>query len=198
MQGPVRVSAPPLLASHFLVPQLAARAAQWHGIELDLVGEVRSANLLRREADVAVRLLRPDEPGLTARRIGSVSFRLYGTRSWAQIPEAQWCFVGYGVALNHLPQQRLLARMADGRPFVLRSYDLAALFQACCAGLGVAMLPSFLALQAPALVQLACPDGPVFRDIWSVVHQDLRRSARVRLIADLIGEVMHQSADALA
>ena len=194
MQGTVRVSAPPAFASHFLVPQLAGQADRWPGITLDVVGEVRTANLHRQEADLALRFMRPDEPGLAVRRLGELSFRLYAAPAWLTRSEADWCFLGYGEPLGDVPHQRLLADIAGVRPFVMRSNDLVALHQACRAGLGFAMLPSFLARADSALVEVPGAERPASREIWSVIHPDVRRSARVRLMADLIADVVQASA----
>jgi DNA-binding transcriptional LysR family regulator len=190
MQGTVRVSAPPAFASHFLVPQLAGQADRWPGITLDVVGEVRTANLHRQEADLALRFMRPDEPGLATRKLGELSFRLYASPVWLTRPEADWRFLGYGEPLGDVPHQRLLADIAGARPFVLRSNDLGALHRACRGGLGLAMLPSFLARADSGLVEVPGAGRPVLREIWSVIHPDVRRSARVRLMADLIAEVV--------
>lgn len=192
--GPVRVSAPPLFASHFLAPRLATRASRWAGIELELLGEVRNADLHRREADVALRLMRPEASGLAGRRLGYLAFRLYGTADWVQRAPGDWRFVGYGDSLRNSPQQQALERLAAGRPFALRSNDLAALHQACRQGLGLAMLPSFLGGTDPLLQALSCEMTPVRREVWCVLHPDVRRSPRVRLIADVIAELLVEAA----
>jgi len=196
--GKVRISAPPVFASRFLVPELAQRSARWHGIELDLVGESRTANLHRREADISLRFMRPAEPGLAARKLGELAFSLYAAPAWQARPAAQWCFLGYAEPLAEVPHQQQLARLAGARPFVLRSNDLAALHQACRAGLGLAMLPRFLAQGDPGLVEMPGADGTAPRDIWCVLHPDVRRSPRVRLMADLIAELVADNAAALA
>lgn len=198
LEGAVRVSAPPSFASNFLLPQLCTRADRWQGIALDIVGEVRSANLHRREADIAVRLMRPSEPGLAARKLGEVAFRLYGAPAWRKRPPAQWRFLGFGDPLSEVPHQRVLSALAGERPFVLRSNDLIALHNACRAGLGVAMLPSFLAAGDKSIVRLAGIEEPVMREVWSAVHPDVRRSPRVRLVAELIAECVRDNAQALA
>ena len=56
------------------------------------------------------------------------------------------------------------------------------------------MLPSFLARADSALVEVPGADRPVLREIWSVIHPDVRRSARVGLMADLIADVVQASA----
>jgi DNA-binding transcriptional LysR family regulator len=198
LQGTVRLSAPPVFASHFLVPRLASCADRWKGIDLDLVGEVRTANLHRREADLSLRFMRPSEPGLAARKVGELSFRLYATATWSSRPEADWHFLGYGNPLSDVPHQQLLARIAGERPFVLRSNDLAAVHHACRAGMGLAMLPSFLARTDGDLREIPGADRPLLREIWCVVHSDVRRSPRVRLMADLIADLVQENSAVLA
>jgi DNA-binding transcriptional LysR family regulator len=197
-QGTVRVSAPPAFASHFIVPLWAAQADRWPGIELDIVGELRSANLQRRDADIAIRFMRPTEPGLAARKLGELAFRLYAAPVWLTRAEADWRFLGYSDPPGNVPHQQLLADMAGSRPFVLRSNDLTALHNACRGGLGLAMLPAFMARDDAALAEVPGEGRPVMREIWSVVHPDVRRSPRVRGVADALAEMVGAHAGRLA
>lgn len=197
-QGTVRVSAPPAFASHFIVPLWAAQAERWPGIELDIVGELRSANLQRRDADIALRFMRPTEPGLAARKLGELSFRLYAAPAWLSRPEADWRFLGYSDPPGNVPHQQLLADIAGERPFVLRSNDLTALHNACRGGLGLAMLPDFMARGDALLVEVPGEGRPAMREIWSVVHPDVRRSPRVRAVADALAEMVGAHAGRLA
>ncbi len=138
----VRVSAPPMFASHFLVPQLATRFDRWQDIQLEIVGEVRFADHQRREADLALRFMRATETGLAGRKLGELDFRVYATADWLGRPESAWRFVGYNEPLTDVPHQKALAAFAGSRPFVLRSNNLGALHSACRSGLGLAMLPA--------------------------------------------------------
>jgi len=198
LQGTVRLSAPPVLASQFLMPLLAAQRQRWPGIVLDLVGEVRAANLHRRDADLALRLSRPEEPGLAARRLGSMGYGLYGHRRWRDTPRADWAFLGYGEALQGGPHQAWLADHAGATPCVLIANDFSTLHQACRAGLGVSVLPHFIARGDAALVQLDDGAAPMQRDIWLVVHPDVRRSPRVQCIAALLADIVAAQAEHLA
>ncbi len=197
-QGTVRVSAPPAFASHFLVPLWAAQSERWPGIALDIVGELRSANLQRRDADIAIRFMRPTEPGLAARKLGELAFRLYAAPAWLSRPEADWRFLGYSDPPGNVPHQQLLADIAATRAFVLRSNDLTALHNACRGGMGLAMLPAFMARDDAALVEVPAEGLPVLREIWSVVHPDVRRSPRVRVVADALAEMVGAHAGRLA
>src|SRR5207248_10286702 len=78
VRGEVSISSPRSLANALIAPQLFRLRQRHPGIRIKLIGEKRTASLNRREADVALRLSRPHEPGLIARKIGSFGFGLYG------------------------------------------------------------------------------------------------------------------------
>lgn len=184
LSGTVRISAPPVLASHLLVPRLTSLRRSLPGVTLELVGESREANLTRREADIALRLSRPTAEGLVARPLVEIGYGLYGMRSYvAEVNSADWAFVGYEESLMGTPQQQWLEKTANDRAFSFRSNDLGSLCQAVKGGLGVGVLPNFLAGDDPSLVLLS-PACPVTRTLWLVMHPDVRRSPRVRAVAD--------------
>ncbi|MBE0628601.1 MAG: LysR family transcriptional regulator [Burkholderia vietnamiensis] len=272
LDGVVRVSASPVFASHFLAPRLARAQRAWPALRIDLLGYMHAANLYSREADLAVRLSRPSEPGLAARRLGTMRFALCASPDWAAAPPDTWAFVGYDDALAQMPQQQWLERFAAGRRFAFISNDLAALHRACVAGAGIALLPRFLVdlpgmeagsvasgilgapgtlitstappasttssassasgassasaasstssasptsttsppsiattapitkttstdrPTAPALIELtSAPRCEIEREIWLVVHPDVRRSPRVQRVADAIAEAVRDA-----
>jgi DNA-binding transcriptional LysR family regulator len=189
--GEVRVSTPPVLASHFLAPRLGPFLAAHPGIVLTLVGEKRAALLGQREADLVLRLSRPAEHGVVARRVATLAFALYAAPAYldGRRPE-EWCFLGDDESLGELPQQRWLLAVAGPRPLVLRTNDLATLVHAARAGIGVAALPCFIGDADPGLRHIAADrDGAASREIWIAIHEDLRRSPRLRLAMDAIGEI---------
>ncbi|MCK9261124.1 MAG: LysR family transcriptional regulator [Azoarcus sp.] len=195
LSGTVRVSLPPSLANVFLVPRIAARHADWSGITLELVGDLREVNLSRREADVAVRLGRPQDPGLVVRSLGKIGFGLYAHADYVRThDERDWTFIGLDDSLRHLPHQIWLERYAGQRSFVLRSNDQIALLGAARAGLGVACLAHYLAESDTSLARVPTAEPVPAREIWLVLHADVRRSPRVRVIADLITSLCEESA----
>ncbi|MGZ5199106.1 MAG: LysR family transcriptional regulator [Telluria sp.] len=198
LRGTVRVSAPPVFASAFLATRLARARDSWPGIAIELIGESRQANLYRREADLAVRLSRPDEPGLAARPLAQMGYALYGAPAWKDTPPSRWEFVGYDELLRETPQQQWLEQLADGRPFNMRTNDLATMLAACRGGLGLAALPHFLARGDGALVEFDAYPCPVSRPVWLAIHPDVRRSARVKVVAGLVAQIIEQDADVLA
>jgi DNA-binding transcriptional LysR family regulator len=94
-QGTVRVSGPPIFISHFIAPRLARLQTQHPELRIDLIGEAREASLTRREADIALRLFRPREEALVARKLCTISYGLYGTKEYlAGRPKQDWDFLG--------------------------------------------------------------------------------------------------------
>jgi DNA-binding transcriptional LysR family regulator len=197
LRGVVRISAPPVFASHFLVPRLAKMRQGWPGITIEIIGEAREANLFRREADIALRMSRPTEPGLATRPLAEIGYGLYATPEWTDRPLEKWEFIGYEDSLRDTPQQQWLEKLAAGRPVVLRSNDLAALYNACRAGLGIAALPHFLGREDELLVQIPVQGAPVRRSIWIVVHPDVRRAVRVKVVGEAINEMLRKEGSVL-
>ncbi len=193
LNGVVRVSGPPALVTHVLAPRLHDALRRYPGIALELMGESHWANLARREADIAVRHARPTAQGMATRLLTTMSYALYGSAAYLSARETrEWEFLGYTDGLRDLPQQTWLDKFAGTRRFVLRSNEQCTLARAASSGLGLTVLPCLLAAQLPDLVKADAVDCPVTRKLWMVMHEDVRRSARVRRIADEIGTLFSQ------
>lgn len=82
MQGSVRVSASQVVAVHLLPGLLGALRRQLPGVTVDIVASNRMSNLLRREADIAIRMARPQQASLLARRIGRVDIGVYASAEY--------------------------------------------------------------------------------------------------------------------
>jgi DNA-binding transcriptional LysR family regulator len=183
----VRVSGPPTLLSQFLAPRLLPLQGERPGLRIELVGEPRQISLSRGEADLALRMVRPMEKGVVARRLAIVSYRLYGSRAYlAGCDEDARNFLGYDDSLDHLPPQRWLKELAGKRGLALRSNDLANLLTAARAGLGLAILPCIMARGEPDLVSVATPQPPLTRELWLLFHRDVGRAPAVRAVIDRI------------
>ena len=187
--GIVTISAPPALSSTRIAPRLTNLKKEYPGIHIRLLGEKRSASLSRSEADIAVRLSRPTEGRLVARRIGTMTFGFYASAEYvSKHTETNFEFIAYDEAMDKLPQQQWLKRFAGTRPVVLRASELEAQVAAASAGLGVAILPNFIAEGNGRLSRIDVPTAPMKRDIWLVAHRDVRRSALARAVMQFLIE----------
>lgn len=188
--GTVRISATPAFGAMFVMPRLSLLRERHPGIEIELIGESRIANLTRREADLALRIGRPEGASIVARRLPDFAYGLFGHRDYvASVPPLEWTLLGHDESLESSPPQQWLRRYAAGRPLAIRSNDIAALFAAVRAGIGVAVLSRYMAKLAPELVCIEQGDELLRRELWLVVHADVRRSPSVRAVMDVIVEI---------
>jgi DNA-binding transcriptional LysR family regulator len=195
LSGKVSLSAPPALVASFLVKHLADFRSAHPGVQLSVSGEARQVSLSRREADIALRLVRPKEPTTVVRKLGRMSFDLYASTDYAHLHNpAAWEFIVYDAGFADRPQQKWLMNAAKGRPVACEISDITGHFAAARAGAGVAGLPCFLA-DTDASLQRVAYDGERFsRDIWMAVHRDLRRSPQVRAVMDFLLRIVGENA----
>ncbi|GGE16174.1 LysR family transcriptional regulator [Aureimonas endophytica] len=185
LAGTVTISAPSAYAGAVLAPKLARLRQRHPGLALRLLGEARTASLDRREADIGIRLSRPEAGDLTAIKLGEMAFRLYAAPAYlAAVPEADWRFIGSEGAMAGSPQQTALEGIAGDRPFGLRSDHVEIQVALAAAGGGIAILPDFMTENDPRLVPVP-PDRPALRrGIWLVVHSDMRNAPAIRAVID--------------
>jgi len=186
----VRVSGPPTLMSRFLAPGLLPLQAEHPGLRIELVGEDRQVSLAQGETDLALRLVRPTEKGVVARKLAVIAYGLYGSREHvARRGKQDHDFLGYDQSLDHLPQQRWLKKLAGDKGFALRSNDLTNLMMAARAGLGLAVLPCRMASSEPDLVRVPTHLPTLTRELWLVFHRDVGRAPAVRAVINRITEI---------
>ncbi len=185
--GVVRLTAVPSIVNYALMPRLGALLSRYPRLNLEIVAEPGNLSLSKREADMAIRLARP--PGGTAlcRRIGAIAYGVYGARGSAG-QTLPW--LTYDEAHAHLPQARWIARHGRGSGgHQLRLNDADSLLQAVRTGLGQTLLPTFIAEEDPGLVRLSPEPSVLDREVWLLVHPDLRPLPRISAVVDWLGDV---------
>jgi len=181
IEGLVRITATEGVASHGIAPHLPALLRRWPLLQVEIVVEHRSLSLARREADIAFRWARPQTGELYASRLGSVSYRLYRAASLAD----RNAVAAFDESLAELPEAQWLGRQAALHP-VIRSNSMLPLMAAARAGACAVLLPDYIGSQFPDLA--AEPGKAVMsRDLWLVLHRDLRKAPRIRVVADYLG-----------
>lgn len=184
--GTVRITSVPIIVNRVLIPALPALYAQHPDLQVELIAEPRDLNLTKREADIALRFARPRTGGLSvfARRIARLDYAVFGP-SRARRAALPW--ITYEEGLAHLPQARWMAAQQPGHRPPLLVNDAEAIIQAVRAGLGKSLLPRALGAQIPGLRLLdQRKPASLSREIWLLVHADLRRLARVAAVTDWI------------
>ncbi len=194
LSGLVRVATTEMLGEVVVLPALRVLHEQHPQIRVELLTGSSPVDLARREADVALRYLRPDRGDLVARRAGKVAFATYASKEYLARngwPQRDKGLVGHDI-LVHNSAARLsrLGELAgeqlrDAR-VVLRTNSTQMLLHAVRQGLGIGPLPCFLARADRTLARIATSTPPESDDLWLVVHADVQRTSRVRAVIDAI------------
>jgi DNA-binding transcriptional LysR family regulator len=199
LAGTVRLTAPETFGSRFLASRLMAFHKRYPDIDLELVADNRALSLTRREADVALRLARPAQPLLVTRQLAEVTSALYASKAYLaehgrpRPPELSGhLLIGFDETFQPEAEVLWLARNARGAREVLKSNSPQAQLEAASAGMGLALLPCYLADPVPGLVRVLPASKGVVRGLWLVLHRDLRHVPRVRALADFLTEVLGQ------
>ena len=194
LEGLVRLTTTRSLADGFLVRRLGDLRQRHPGIDLEVVAELRVLSLSRREADLAIRLGRPKDSDLAGRRLGRVSYAFYASASrQARVAEGEApALIGYDADSDFVPEAAWLAAQFPTARFGFRSNSQLAQAEAARAGLGVALLPRYLAAQDAGLVSVGLGPLPPARELWLLVRPDLTRVPRVRTVADHLAELFRR------
>lgn len=188
LTGQVTISLPPALASDFVAQRLAEFRATYPDLSVILRATPAISSLERGEADIAVRLVPPDGPDQVVRRLGVMRMGLFANASVAtQAPEG-WSFIFSDANLAALPHQVWLNDYADGRPVAMLSSDIHTQIRGVETGLGVAILPLFMAGSHPSLVRVDEDARPPSRPIWMVIHAGMRQAPAIRVTANWLVE----------
>lgn len=190
--GTVRLTMTEGLAHRTLIPRLNRFHAAHPGVELEVITDNRALSLARREADLAIRLARPQSGELVTRRLAVLGYALY------RAPGAGDTLVTYDDTMAELPEALWMARHAGGRRVAFRSNSVLAQVAAVRAGFGTALLPCAMADEEPGLERLPWDGPPLTREAWLLVHRDRKDVARIRAAIDHIVAVFEAERERLA
>ncbi len=196
VRGTVRVSASEVVGVLHLPPILAALRRRHPGITIELVLSNAVADLLQREADIAVRMTEPVQDALLAKRLPSVELGLYAHRDYlakrgeplSMASLADYDLIGFD---TETPPLRALARRypAFARPaFALRTDSDLARHAAIRAGFGVGMCQVAIAKRDPVLTRVLEDQVSIELGLWIVMHEDLKSSAHCKVVFDALAE----------
>jgi len=196
--GVVRIALPDLIASELVAPALPTFLREHPGLRVELIAGDAIVDLSRREADLALRFVRPDGGDLVVRRVASLRFRVFGSREYlrehrGKSPE-ELAWLDWDTTQAHLPDAAWLRAAFPGVEPVLRTTSLGVRLRATCGGLGVSVLARPLAERYPELEEIeglpAIPEIP----IWLVGHRALRNLPRIKAVWGFLEELTSEFA----
>jgi DNA-binding transcriptional LysR family regulator len=196
--GTVRITMPELLGIEVAPPIQAALREKHPRIVLEVSLTGRNEDLLRREADIAVRLTRPTQAALIARRVGETAFALYAHRSYAErhgLPKTlaelrNHVLVGFDKENLAIQALREMGAAATREWFSFRSDSVAAQLAAMRAGYGICGCLVQVGRRETDLVPVLPEDFLIKRTVHVVMHESERKTQRLRLTFDYLATAL--------
>jgi DNA-binding transcriptional LysR family regulator len=192
VRGVVRVTASEVIGTEVLPAMLAAFRRENPGVIIELAVTNRSEDLLRKDADLAIRMTRPTQQALVTRQLGRIELGLHAHRRYlrrhgtpASLDELRaHSLIGFDHEAPYVRTLRPRDLPWSRELFALRTdHDLAAL-AAIRAGYGIGICQVPLAARDPKLVRLLPGQVAIPMEAWAVMHEDLRRNPAVRRLFD--------------
>jgi DNA-binding transcriptional LysR family regulator len=193
--GTVRITASVPVAVHLLPGVLAAMRMALPEIQVELVSSNQISNLLRREADIAIRMVRPDQASLVARKLGEVKLCVCAHKDYlarsAPLKKPTdllaHTLIGSDADSAILNGFKAMGHAVSREHFALRCDDFIVQWQAVRAGLGVGFAADYMLRSDPQVLavlsgQIPIPPLPM----WLAVHREIRSSQRIRAVYDFL------------
>ncbi|MBV6304034.1 LysR family transcriptional regulator [Candidimonas humi] len=189
--GCTRLATSDALASHVIAPRLGDFLERHPGLQVELVTGIQAVNLSRRDADMALRMAPPsaDEEGeYIAQRLPDLQFAAYAARAlarrgsdWRELPYVSW-----PDSLSHIAMAKWMRATYGAAQPPLLTNSVGTQYQAARYGVGVAVLPVFMADEDPLLQRVEPGHLACVRPLWLMHHRDLRSSRRIVAMKEFI------------
>lgn len=194
--GSVRLATAENLATGLILPEMERLRTDHPALTVEIVTDINTVNLHRRDADLALRMVKPERGNVTLQRLGTLGYGLYGARGYVAARSVATdagsydadAFIGWGEAQSHLPAAQWIERVLRSRAPAVTTTSLSTQLAAAKAGLGLAVLPHFLARDAG----LACISSDLGLDqaIYLVTQSDLAQVHRIKVVADFLRDIV--------
>ena len=204
LRGSVVISAIEHVASDWMVEKLVPFHEQYPSITIEIKTASAPADLLRREADIAIRMFRPEQNDLIARKTAVMNYGLYASKDYIATHGMPMSLQDLRHHAAILPHDEILAHVKStpikreliSKHAVFRSNSINALEKAVKAGYGIGSVSCFSASADENLVRVLEDINIFSTDIWVVSHAELKRSARIRAMFDFLADmfITHKAA----
>ena len=195
VRGVIRLTASDIVGVEVLPPILTGFHDAHPEVSIELALSNRQEDLLRREADIAVRMVRPTQGALLAKRVGAVRLGLYAHRRYVEahgLPERlddpRFAAIGFDRDLLAVRAMRDRQLNFERESFAFRSDNDLAQLAAVRAGFGIGAAQEPIGARDPDLVRVLEDQFRYEMEIWVAMHEDLKTSRRMRLMFDWLVE----------
>jgi len=199
--GLVRIASTDSLAVDFVIPAVARLHEAYQDVRVEIKSGVEMLNLAKREADIALRTIKPDNPDLLVRRLVSWPIGLFASRQYLQhrgTPQPGCGFAGHDIVAfqAHVDtgERYTLAQETVPDARIVASANSSLLVRtAVAAGLGLGELPVHLGERAGLVQVWPQKTRSHTYDVWLVTHKDLRHTVRVSKVIEYLVAAFDQS-----
>ena len=200
MSGTVRLTTSDVVGGEILPPILTRFREAWPRIDIELMLSNRLEDLLRRDADIAVRMARPTQDALLARRIGAVPLIFHAHRSYLQkhgeprtiADLLGHTLIGYDRNLPDISGIADLPFEVTRETFAIRSDSDLAQLALLRAGIGICPCQPAIAARDPNLVPILAGQFDLKLEMWVVMHEDLKADRRLKALFDHLVEELSE------
>lgn len=200
--GDVRVSVSSIVIDHLLPSVLAQFRSSFPDVQIELISTREHVNLRRREADIAIRIADTVPDWLVGRKLADLQFKVFTRRSRrGKLPlqniddlflQRRW--IGFERDSHDLKFDRWLARHVPSEQVVLRVDNFSHAANMARSGIGIALLPAFVASSIPELQPLTASIEGLETPLWLVTHPELKDAARIQVLMRAFGPALANAA----
>jgi DNA-binding transcriptional LysR family regulator len=204
IQGSVKIATSDNIANLILIPALPKLLHENNRLSVEISTGFTTLNLHGHEADIAIRMVKPERGNVTIRKLGALGYGLYCSVEYYEQKAdslnnkhfSDHPFVTWSDTFHHFPAYQWTLKLLNGKRPIIMTSSLINQVSAVRSGIGLCVLPHFLAISE----NLICLDKelPLTQDIWIVIQNDVRVSKRVRIVADFLADTIQNNADFLS
>lgn len=195
--GLIRISSSPGLSAGFLASRLALMTMRYPRLDIDLSPALRAVSLDRYEADIAVRVDKPNDGDVIARPLTTIGYGFYGTDDACRAVEAggEPVFIGFNEADAYISQAVWMSHHFPRARVAFRAKDQYLQSLAARSGAGLALIPHYIGRCDTALRSCDLGALPPTRDVYLLTRRRDRKDAAIGVVADEIAAMFEQSGD---
>lgn len=198
IDGEIRITAADVFSAYLLPEVLKDLREVAPDLSIDIVAANDIQDIMRREADIAIRHVRPEQPDLIARLVAEPKAYFYASRSYVQAngqPETlkdlpKFDFISYGDKEEMKGFLKPMGVDLTDQNIRIGSKNGLVAWQLCKDGFGISVMDETVGRNTPGMVQLLPQEKPIVFPTWLVTHRELHTSRRIRLVYDMLADFL--------
>lgn len=198
LSGSIRITASDIVATYVLPEILTKLRIAEPNIDIELLASDKTENLLRREADIAVRMDRPTQSDVIAKKVGNLRMGMFVSKAYlarrGKIERLEDCLdhdvIGYDRSTLIIDGFKAFGLDVDRDFFAFRSDDQVVCWEMARAGFGIGFNQLQIGARDPNMVRIGSADDVGSLEVWLTAHSELRTSPRVRRVFDVLADAL--------